>query len=201
MSQVEPSLSNPANLLSLSRLVLAPVVWALMSLGLPIAAALVFLAAAVTDWLDGLVARRLKISSSVGRQLDPLTDKVLVIGCFVYAMGVVPDSGLAAWMVTAIVIREMVVQAIRGLIEGRGSAFGAKLSGKLKTVLQFAAIVAVLLVWSGRLPPGWTLVRDALIWAAVLLTIGSGLQYLLLAWTLLSRGGATPSPDRGSSAS
>lgn len=192
MSRAEPPLMNLANLLTFSRLLLAPVVWGLMALGHSTAAAGLFLAAAITDWLDGLAARRLQVGSALGRQLDPLVDKILVIGCYVYALAVVPNSGLYPWMIAAIVTRELTVQAIRSLIEGRGAAFGAKFSGKLKTVLQFAAIVGILLVQSGRLSSSWTIARDVLIWSSVLLTIGSGVHYLVLAGPMLAE--ASPAP-------
>jgi CDP-diacylglycerol--glycerol-3-phosphate 3-phosphatidyltransferase len=196
----EPPFWNLANLLTLSRLALAPVVFGLIVLQYPLAAVAVFLLAAVTDWLDGLAARRLKVNSALGRQLDPLVDKVLVIGCYVYLMAMVPNSGLAPWMITAILARELMVQAIRSLIEGRGEPFGAKFSGKLKTVTQFVAILAVLVVEAYGLASGWVVARDVLIWASVLLTIGSGLHYLVLAWPALigpppAHPGPGPSPQ------
>lgn len=192
MPSPEPPFWNLANVLTLSRLVLAPVVFALIAYKYPIAAVAVFLIAAITDWLDGLAARRLKVNSAIGRQLDPLVDKVLVVGTYIYLMAFVPGGGIAPWMVTAIVARELTVQAIRSLIEGRGEPFGAKFSGKLKTVTQFAAIVAVLVVQAYELSGAWVVVRDVLIWASVLLTIGSGVHYLLLAWPALA--GSSPPP-------
>jgi CDP-diacylglycerol--glycerol-3-phosphate 3-phosphatidyltransferase len=186
MTHPEPPFWNLANVLTLSRLVLAPVVFALIVYGFPIAAVAVFLVAAITDWLDGLAARRQGVNSAIGRQLDPLVDKILVIGCYVYLMALVPDSGLAPWMITAILARELMVQAVRSLIEGRGEAFGAKFSGKLKTVTQFAAIIAVLIVRAYELTAAWVVVRDVLIWASVLLTIGSGVHYLVIAWPALA---------------
>lgn len=185
---------NAANVLTLSRLALAPVVFALIVHGQYLAAAVVFVVAAVTDWLDGYAARRLGIVSAMGRQLDPLVDKVIVAGCYVYLLALGPESGLWPGMVTVIVARELIVQALRSLLEGQGEAFGAKLTGKLKTVFQFLAIIAILLVLAFGLGGAWVVVRDALIWISVLLTVLSGVHYLVIAWPSLS--GAPPSSSR-----
>jgi CDP-diacylglycerol--glycerol-3-phosphate 3-phosphatidyltransferase len=187
---------NPANALTLARLALTPVICGLIAYGSYIAAAAVFVAASVTDWLDGYVARRLGIVSAVGRQLDPLVDKVLVAGCYVYLLAVGPKSGLMPWMVTVILARELIVQAVRSLIEGRGEAFGAKLTGKLKTVTQFLAIIAILLVLSEQFARGGAVLRDALIWSSVLLTIGSGVHYLVIAWPMLAGERPSANPER-----
>jgi CDP-diacylglycerol--glycerol-3-phosphate 3-phosphatidyltransferase len=195
-----PAFWNAANILTLSRLALAPFVFGLIAYGFHVAAAVVFLLAAVTDWLDGYVARRLKIVSAMGRQLDPLVDKVIVVGCYVYLLAQGTRAGLAPWMVTVIVARELIVQALRSLLEGQGEAFGAKLTGKLKTVTQFLAIVAILLVLAWQPPRAWVVLRDALIWASVLLTVLSGAHYLVVAWPLLAgerpAGPAQPHRDR-----
>jgi CDP-diacylglycerol--glycerol-3-phosphate 3-phosphatidyltransferase len=197
MTRPEPPFWNLANVLTLSRLALAPLIFALIVFKYPIAAVAVFLFAAVTDWLDGQAARRLGLNSAIGRQLDPLVDKVLVLGCYIYLLAAVPDSGLAPWMVVAILARELIVQSIRSLIEGRGEPFGAKLSGKLKTVTQFAAIIAVLVVQAYPATSSLRLARDILIWSSVLLTIGSGFHYLVLAWPALAGAARVPNPDAG----
>ena len=174
---------NVPNSLTISRLGLAVVVFVLIDLGLYFPALAVFILAAVTDALDGYLARRLGQVSAIGRQLDPLVDKVIVIGCFVYLLPI-PGTGVAPWMVAAIVARELIVQAIRSLVEGRGVAFGARTSGKLKTLTQCLAISGVLvilgLVEPASTPMLW--VRDALIWSAVGLTLYSGAIYLFVAW-------------------
>jgi CDP-diacylglycerol--glycerol-3-phosphate 3-phosphatidyltransferase len=177
---------NLPNLLSLSRIVLAPVVCALIVHEQPMGAMAVLVLAAITDWLDGQAARRLGIVSPLGRQLDPLTDKVLVLSCYVYLLAVPADTGLMPWMVAVIVAREVIVQAIRGHLEGRGESFAAKMAGKLKTTFQFLSLVAILLVLDGRLDaPATRWARDALTWIAVGLTIYSGLAYIRLAWPSL----------------
>ncbi len=119
----------------------------------------------------------------VGRQLDPLVDKILVTGTLIYLL-TIPGSGIYPWMAIIVVSRELVIQWLRSLIEGKGEAFGAKLAGKLKTFTQCLAIVLSLLVLSlgqatvGALP----LARDVVLLLAVFLTVYSGYSYLLLGY-------------------
>jgi CDP-diacylglycerol---glycerol-3-phosphate 3-phosphatidyltransferase len=176
-----PRFWNVPNSLTMSRLALAVVVFALIAYGFFVAALVVFAIAAFTDTLDGYFARRLGQATAIGRQLDPLADKIIVCGAFVYLL-TLPKTGLAPWMVTVIIIRELVVQAVRSLIEGRGEPFGAKMAGKLKTTFQCLSISAILLALSLQPPQIWLYLRDAFTWVAVALTVYSGLGYLALAW-------------------
>jgi CDP-diacylglycerol--glycerol-3-phosphate 3-phosphatidyltransferase len=148
-----------------------------------------FLVAAITDSLDGYVARLLHQETAFGRQLDPMIDKLLIAAVLIFLVAV-PGSGVAAWMASVIVLRELIIQWLRSLMEGRGVAFGAKWSGKTKTVLQCAAIVAVLIGLALRPEsPGWvSIARDVLLWAAVLLTIYSGVEYFIAAAPRLREG-------------
>ena len=134
---------NVPNVLTLSRLVLAVVVFALVAYGRYWSALIVFTVAALTDALDGYFARLLDQGTAIGRQLDPLVDKVIVCGSFIYLL-TVPDTGLAPWMVTTIVVRELLIQGLRSHLEGGGQAFGAKTAGKLKTLAQCLSIIAIL---------------------------------------------------------
>ncbi len=187
MSQALPQaeLWNVPNLLSLSRLGLSAVVFGMISYGLYLPAVGVFVLMAISDALDGYLARKLGQETALGRQLDPLVDKVVVAGCFVYLLSLPVDTGLAPWMVTVIIARELIVQALRSLIEGKGRAFGAKMAGKLKTTIQFLAIVLILLILGLDLDGAWLWVRDITIWSAVALTIYSGGVYLGAAWPIL----------------
>lgn len=166
--------------------VLFGVIWAQQWL----ASLIVFSLAAITDWLDGYFARRQKLVTSFGRAYDPLVDKVLVCGTFVFLMAE-PEAGLAAWMVTIVVAREFIVTGLRGYLEEKGVSFGADQLGKLKMVLQCAAIVWILVMFEW-FPQSETtdnttpwLVRDILNHAAVLATIASGVNYLRRAWPYL----------------
>ena len=181
-----PKFWNVPNTLTMSRLVLAIVVFALISYAFYFSAAVVFTAAAVTDALDGYLARLLKQETPIGRQLDPLIDKVIVSGTYVYLLtvpgtGVSPATGVYPWMVTTIIVRELLIQGLRSLLEGQGQPFGARLAGKLKTLFQCLSIIAILLVLSLQPPAVWLWGRDLLTWVAVGLTIYSGLGYIVLA--------------------
>ena len=108
-------------------------------------ALVIFAIAAITDALDGYFARLLKQDTPLGRQLDPLVDKVIVSGCYIYLATIYQETGVMPWMVTAIVVRELLIQGLRSHLEGRGQAFGARMAGKLKTVVQCFSICLVLL--------------------------------------------------------
>lgn len=179
---------NVPNTLTVSRLALAAAVYGLIEFEAYAWALIVFLIAATTDALDGYFARLLKQESALGRQLDPLIDKVIVAGCYIY-LATIPGTGVRAWMVTAIVVRELLIQGLRSLLEGQGQPFGARTAGKLKTVVQCASISAVLLVlWlQASSPPALAWIRDGLTWLAVALTIYSGLVYIRVAMPSLRR--------------
>ena len=180
---------NVPNLLSLSRLPLAVVLFACISLEAWAAGLAVFAAAVSTDWLDGWWARRFDRQSPLGRSLDPLADKVLLAGAFVYLIPV-PGAGVAPWMATVVVARELLVTGLRGMVEAAGRKFGADWFGKLKTVLQSAAVAGVLALQTLRgvnadaaaaLAP----VQAALLYAMLAATVGSLVQYTVKAWRLL----------------
>ncbi len=177
----QPPFWNVPNALTVGRLGLAVVVFGLISSGWYVPALAVFGLAALTDALDGYFARLLNQSTALGRQLDPLVDKVIVAGAYIYLL-TVANTGLSAWMVTTVVIRELLIQGLRSHLEGGGQAFGAKTAGKVKTVVQCLSISAILVCLSVAEPRAWWLAtRDALTWLAVFLTVYSGAGYFLAA--------------------
>jgi CDP-diacylglycerol--glycerol-3-phosphate 3-phosphatidyltransferase len=177
-----PHFWNVPNTLTLSRLVLAVVVFALISYTFYLSAAVVFSIAALTDALDGYFARLLNQESPIGRQLDPLIDKVIVAGAYIYLLMVgINATGVYPWMVTTIVVRELLIQGLRSLLEGQGHPFGARLAGKLKTLFQCLSIIAILLCLWRPVPHPWLIGRDLLTWVAVGLTIYSGIGYIVVA--------------------
>ena len=171
---------NVPNVLTLSRLALSVLVFAFIANAWYWAALLVFIVAALTDALDGYFARLLDQGTAIGRQLDPLVDKVIVCGAFIYLLSI-PDTGLAPWMVTTIVVRELLIQGLRSHLEGGGQAFGAKTAGKLKTLAQCLSIMAILVALGLQPSLPWKIARDLVTWSAVGLTIYSGLGYFVLA--------------------
>ena len=186
----QPTFWNVPNSLTMARLALALVVFAAIAWGYYLGALIAFGLAALTDALDGYFARLLNQATVIGRQLDPLVDKVIVAGAFIYLLAI-PGTGLAPWMVTVVVVRELLIQGLRSLLEGQGQAFGARWAGKVKTLFQCLSISAILLALSFDPAPGWLQARDALTWAAVGLTLYSGFGYLAVGWGKLRN----PSPS------
>jgi CDP-diacylglycerol--glycerol-3-phosphate 3-phosphatidyltransferase len=189
-SMVDPAPArfwNVPNTLTMSRLGLGVVVFALIANAYYFSAFVVFVLAALTDALDGYLARLLNQATPLGRQLDPLIDKVIVAGAYIYLLSI-RGTGVAPWMVTVIVVRELLIQGLRSHLEGQGEAFGAKTAGKLKTLFQCLSISAVLLVLStvsSPIPTWLYYLRDALTWIAVGLTLYSGLSYIVMAFPKL----------------
>jgi CDP-diacylglycerol--glycerol-3-phosphate 3-phosphatidyltransferase len=180
------------NLLSTARLLLALVLFVLIERGRHGPALALFLFAASTDWVDGWWARRFGQVSRLGRMLDPLVDKVIVCGAFILLAGRGPAGGsIAPWMAMVVVVRELIVTAVRSEMEREGHDFSAALSGKIKMVLQCAAIALELLArFRPELAVGGLAIGDAArmtVWAAVAATIYSGLEYLLAARGLVGR--------------
>jgi CDP-diacylglycerol--glycerol-3-phosphate 3-phosphatidyltransferase len=178
---------NLPNQLTWLRLALTIVMLAFIGSDMYLTGMVLFVIAASTDWLDGYFARKYGLVTTLGRILDPFADKVIICGTFIY-LAAIPGSGVAAWMVVVIVGRELLVTALRSFLEQQGADFSATLSGKLKMVVQCAA--ATLSLYCLAYPKvaqgpllDWILV--ATVWAAVLLTIASGVGYIRTSIRLL----------------
>ncbi|MFM7149538.1 MAG: CDP-diacylglycerol--glycerol-3-phosphate 3-phosphatidyltransferase [Gemmataceae bacterium] len=173
---------NLPNHLTTSRFFLALVLFALIAWEKWLPALVVFAVAGFTDWLDGYLARVQNLTSSLGRMLDPLVDKVLTCGAFIFLLpyGHGPeDHWLTPWMVTLVVAREFLITGLRSYLESLGARFGADWLGKAKMVLQCAAIVAILVsLYDQKQTWALSLIRDLLIYAMLAATLFSGLQYL-----------------------
>ncbi len=170
-----------ANQLTVARIIAVPVVILLFAWDFPnhdYVATAVFALAMATDWLDGWWARRAGESSDLGRLLDPIADKILVLAALVMLVGDV----FPAWMVALIVVREFLVSGLRLAAIERGVVMSARDLGKLKTWSQ--AIAAGL----GGLAAGGA-VSDDVAWVALLvavvLTWVSGLDYARVAPSVL----------------
>jgi CDP-diacylglycerol--glycerol-3-phosphate 3-phosphatidyltransferase len=172
------ALFNLPNQLTTSRLALSVVLFVLIAVDAWLWCLVVFSLAALTDWLDGYLARLQKQTSSLGRVLDPLVDKVLVCGAFIFLLPHGNEAGwLTPWMVTVVVAREFLITGLRGWLESIGVQFGADWLGKLKMVLQCAALVAIFIALKAP-EPGLESIRTGLVYAMLVATILSGLQYV-----------------------
>ena len=213
---------NLPNALTMLRLVLAAaffgtlnayrypdhnVVWANVALVL-------FILAAITDALDGYLARRWDAITVFGRIMDPFCDKVLVLGAFIYLAGprflvrewVLEGSfftmatGVYPWMVVVVLARELLVTGFRGEAESKGVSFGSSWTGKGKMILQSIAIPTVLFLVINfktheddaiSLTARWTCY--VLVYLTVIVTIWSGLPYVMRLRQVTD--GASPSSD------
>jgi CDP-diacylglycerol--glycerol-3-phosphate 3-phosphatidyltransferase len=182
-SPARPPVFNLPNYLTASRLLLAFVLFGLIAWAQWIACVAVFTVAAITDWLDGYFARKQGICSPVGRNFDPLVDKVLICGAYIFLVPI-PNSGLTAWMATLVVARELIITSLRGFLENAGINFGADWLGKIKMVLQCATLFGVFAAMQAGAPGDSDAARvlhvisDVLIYAMLAATALSGLQYL-----------------------
>ncbi len=175
------------------------VAWIWLALGL-------FAVAVASDILDGYLARAWNVESVFGRVVDPFADKILICGAFVFfsvpgwTAWPIPMSllrthfsptGVTLWMAVVLIAREFLVTGIRSLAESRGIDFRAQWSGKIKMVVQCAAIICVMLcILAGYYLKSdalrWLLyARDAAIWLTLGITVLSAGQYILLARKLI----------------
>lgn len=182
---------NLPNQLTWLRLALTVVMFCLIAWGEYGISLAMFLVAASTDWLDGYFARKYNLVTTLGRILDPFADKVIICGTFIY-LAAIPTSGVRPWMAVVIVGRELLVTALRSFLEQQGADFSATLSGKLKMVLQCAAasLSLFVLAWPDVALRGGEAMQAGLtgvLWAAVILTVLSGVAYVRSAIQLLRR--------------
>jgi CDP-diacylglycerol--glycerol-3-phosphate 3-phosphatidyltransferase len=181
---------NIANCVTLSRIPFLFIVVGLMYLKIPFSATLCFLfylIAALSDWLDGYLARRCDIVSTFGKFMDALADKIFMIGLFVsiLVLGILPSWGL--FFVLLIIGREFLVTGLRLVASSRGIVLVAEQAGKMKTVLQIVT-VGLFILWRAIVRdltffPAWFaqfVYETALIlfWISTYLTISSGYYYI-----------------------
>ncbi|MCE9576149.1 MAG: CDP-diacylglycerol--glycerol-3-phosphate 3-phosphatidyltransferase [Deltaproteobacteria bacterium] len=141
------------NLITLARIALIPAVLAFTARGGPgmaIAACSLFLLGAATDWLDGWLARRMGLVTVLGKFLDPLADKLIVLSTLVILVG----AGRApAWLTVLLMSRELAVTGLRAIASQEGLVIAAGTSGKIKTVMQLAGIALLLAHYPIELGP------------------------------------------------
>jgi len=181
---------NLPNLLSTIRILLVPFLVVVLLTkfdGKEFVGLAVFLLAALTDFLDGFLARRNQQVTRLGKLLDPAADKILTSAAFISLV----ELGLApAWMVAAIVAREFAVSTLRSLAATDHIVIGASASAKLKTVTQIVTIAVLIVSPQLHFLPSW--VGPACLWVTLVLTVYSGLEYLVRYAPAIVRGERPP---------
>jgi CDP-diacylglycerol--glycerol-3-phosphate 3-phosphatidyltransferase len=140
-----------------------------------------FIVTALTDILDGYLARKGNLVTAFGRVADPFVDKILVIGAMVFLASFEwTRTWFPAWIVVVVLAREFLVTGIRGYIESLGLPFPADWLGKVKMALQCTAIGVVLGMFAwGVHVRFWDVVAYLLVYGTLLASLGSGLTYVL----------------------
>jgi len=166
------------------RILLTPVIMVLVLTGdedaEPITAVLFFIAAA-TDWFDGRLARRWNVTSKLGSFLDTTADKLLVSGVLIALLA---EGRVSPWIVAVIVGRELVLMGLRGLIASEGEVMAPSMLGKLKTSIQFLAILLAILRPGDEI--GGLYIDEWAMLAAAVITVWSAVDYLVRAIPLLT---------------
>jgi CDP-diacylglycerol---glycerol-3-phosphate 3-phosphatidyltransferase len=179
------------NQLTALRIILTPVFLYFLfqnSAGSKQIALIVFLFAALTDWYDGMIARKFGYQSEWGRFFDPLADKILTSAAFV---GFVVIGLAPLWMVILIALRDILITILRGYSEYKGKAFYASKGAKIKTTVQMVVLYYILIVYVALHSPGiYKLSQDTfnvllhpiltyvLMLAVTILTVWTGVIYL-----------------------
>ncbi|MCI8532731.1 MAG: CDP-diacylglycerol--glycerol-3-phosphate 3-phosphatidyltransferase [Lachnospiraceae bacterium] len=135
-------------------------------------AVLIFIAASLTDLLDGKIARKYNLVTNFGKFMDPLADKLLVCAALIC---LVSEKLLPAWMVIIIISREFIISGFRLVASDNGLVIAASYWGKFKTTFQMLMIIVLLLDFGGI----FDLIGQILIWAALILTVVSLADYLI----------------------
>jgi CDP-diacylglycerol--glycerol-3-phosphate 3-phosphatidyltransferase len=141
-------------------------------------AAVLFGAAALTDWLDGLIARRRRQETTLGKLLDPVADKLLVAAALI---SLVQVGRVGAWIVVLIIGREFAVTGLRGIAAAQGLVLSASDLAKYKTAFQYVAVT--LLILEKNIPltleAEYLYLSRGALGAALILTVVSGIDYFI----------------------
>ncbi|MCO7125936.1 CDP-diacylglycerol--glycerol-3-phosphate 3-phosphatidyltransferase [Sporolactobacillus shoreicorticis] len=179
---------NIANKLTVARMIMIPLFLVLLLAPIPLGvlggesyrlpvsqllAAIIFVLASFTDWLDGQLARKYHLITNFGKLLDPLADKLLVMSAFVAFVGL---GRMASWLVILILAREFAVTGLRLVAVEEGEVIAASKIAKWKT---FSQMVAIILFLFNNVPFGLNgfPLDQIILWIAVILTVLSGIDY------------------------
>ncbi len=168
---------NLPNKLTMARIIMVPVVMALMIAEQHIAALVVFAVASITDFFDGYLARKNNLVSSFGKIMDPLADKLLTFGALVTFIQL---DVVSVWAPIIIIAREFFVTSMRVVAVSKGKVIAASWWGKVKTNVQmFAIMISLLLLGLGNPEIYGFSVACILIWVAAVFTVASWIAYII----------------------
>ena len=171
-------LLNLPNTITMLRVTVIPVLFFLLlspgETGSLVIATL-FVIAALTDFLDGYVARKYEIVTVMGKFLDPIADKLIVNAAMIL---MIPISRIPAWIVAVIIIRDFVVDGIRAIASSEGSIIQASMLGKQKTICQVFA-VSTLIIHYPFLGVDAHVVGTVILYLALVLSVWSGMEYFM----------------------
>lgn len=166
---------NLPNQLTILRIIAIPFFIVLLMMEHRYIATIIFVAAALTDMLDGQIARRYNLVTNFGKLMDPLADKLLVMSALIC---LVELGDIAGWMVIVILAREFAITGLRTVAASEGIVMAAGMTGKIKTILQMVAIPLVML---NNWPASYINfpLDQVFLWAAVAMTVVSGVEYIV----------------------
>jgi len=183
-------LTDLPNVLTLSRIAAIPLLVALVAINAPAAdlvACIIFSAAAITDYFDGMLARARRQQSDLGRMLDPIADKLLVGAVLMMLVGQNRLSALGLYPAIVIMLREILVSGLREYLAGIRVGLPVTRLAKWKTGFQMGALGTLLagntsavLLHLGFLPV--SLIGETMLWGAAALTLITGWDYLTAGW-------------------
>ncbi|MEO6012200.1 MAG: CDP-diacylglycerol--glycerol-3-phosphate 3-phosphatidyltransferase [Devosia sp.] len=180
--QIPASLRSLPNQLTLARIAAIPVICMMLVIGwdwLRWLALLIYVVAAITDWFDGFLARRMNLQSDLGKMLDPIADKLLVGALLVTFAWTRDFSALDLIPAIAILMREIFVSGLREFMGNKAVSVPVTFLAKWKTTAQLVALFFVIV---DGLLPSFGLISALLLWIAAGLTVWTGWQYLRSSW-------------------
>jgi CDP-diacylglycerol---glycerol-3-phosphate 3-phosphatidyltransferase len=168
-----------ANTITIARIILVPFVLVILLAEMEnkeIIAFAIFIIAAVTDSLDGYVARKYKQVTALGKFLDPLADKLLVTATLI---ALVSQGVVETWAAAIIVLREVFISAFRFYFLVNNASFSASWPAKLKTTFQIVALAILILYSKMPYPEFFFWAGQIILYVAVVLTVYSGVEYVV----------------------
>ena len=166
---------NLPNTITLIRIAMIPLIMLVLLLSIPgkyLIAAIIFVLASATDGIDGHIARSRNLVTTLGKFLDPLADKLLILATLICLLGL---DKVGAVAIILILTRELMVTGLRAIAADKGVVIAASYFGKFKTVSQIISITYILLAGQFTVLPGW--LGTVKLWIAVVITILSGADY------------------------